>query len=130
LGNTNLSSTIVETAPGAGIDVAMTSLDDFIRSHSARGPTLVMIDVEGAEIEVLRGMRETVLRHRPVIMCEVHWINDAFFSYCAEHLAPVGYTVRPLAGGEFPAEPSRFHALLLPGPPPEPGLPVGGGGKD
>jgi FkbM family methyltransferase len=114
LGGTNLSSTIVDAAPGPEIDVALMSVDDFIRDRAARGPTLVMIDVEGAEVDVLRGMRETVARHRPFIMCEVHWINDAFLSYCADQLAPIGYSVRPLTGEQFPAEPARFHALLVP----------------
>jgi FkbM family methyltransferase len=114
LGDTNLSSAIGE-ASEPGIDVALTSVDDFIREKSARPPAVVMIDVEGAEVEVLRGMRETIARHRPVILCEVHWINFEFFQYCTEHMAPAGYTVRPLDGQQFPSEPSRFHALLLPG---------------
>ena len=114
LGGTNLSSAIAgESEPG--IDVALISVDDFMRDKSPRPPALVMIDVEGAEIEVLRGMRETISRHRPVIMCEVHWIGEQFLKYCAEHLTPAGYTVRPLDGRDFSAEPSRFHALLLPG---------------
>jgi FkbM family methyltransferase len=114
LGDTNLSSAIAGSSD-AGIDVALTTVDDFMRDRSPRPPTLVMIDVEGAEIDVLRGMRETITRHCPVIMCEVHWIGAEFLRYCAQHLAPAGYVVEPLEGREFPSEPSRFHALLLPG---------------
>lgn len=32
---------------------------------------LVKIDVEGFEMQVLRGMQELILRHRPVIFCEI-----------------------------------------------------------
>jgi FkbM family methyltransferase len=116
LGDTNLSSAIAGNSEN-GIEVALTSVDDFIREKSPRPPTLVMIDVEGAEIEVLKGMRETISRHRPLIMCEVHWIGDEFFRYCAEHLTPASYALRPLDGREFPTKPERFHALLLPGSP-------------
>jgi hypothetical protein len=73
-----------------------------------------MIDVEGAEIDVLRGMRETIIRDRPIIMCEVHWINDEFFAYCRQNLLPIDYEVLPLGTEEFPLEPSRFHAVLKP----------------
>jgi len=119
LGETNLSSAIAH-ASETGIDVALTSVDDFVREKSARPPNLVMIDVEGAEIEVLRGMRETIARHRPVIMCEVHWIGDEFLGYCAEHITPAGYVVRPLDEQPFPTEPARFHALLIPADVPPP----------
>lgn len=107
-------STIMEEASSGGLKVVVTSVDDFIRDRRARVPTLVMIDTEGAEIEVLRGMQVTILQHRPVIMCEVHWIGDEFLRYCRDQLIPIGYTVRRLDGGEFPKGPLRFHALLTP----------------
>lgn len=115
MGSTNLSSSISSNTASDGIDVALISIDDFVRDRSAKSPTLVMIDVEGAEIDALRGMKETIFRHRPVILCEVHWINAEFLDYCSQHLQPLGYSVQPLEGDAFPSEPSRFHALLIPG---------------
>jgi FkbM family methyltransferase len=97
-----------------GIKVPVVAIDEWRRSSGARPPDVVMIDAEGAEIDVLRGMRETIGRHRPVILCEVHWIGDAFLAYCAEGLAPLGYHARPLYGETFPTGPQRFHALLTP----------------
>lgn len=35
-------------------------------------PDVVKIDVEGAELGVLEGMRETFQQHRPTLICELH----------------------------------------------------------
>jgi FkbM family methyltransferase len=102
---------------GAGledIEVALVAIDDFIRDRQARGPTVVMIDAEGAEIEVMKGMKDAVARFRPVILCEVHWIGEEFLKYCNAEVVPLGYDVRPLVGDRFPTGPSRFHAVLTP----------------
>ena len=50
------------------ITVRRARLDDFVRDDDA--PRLVKIDVEGAELEVLRGGARTLARHRPVIVFE------------------------------------------------------------
>lgn len=55
---------------GDTIDVDTIPLDDFCRLHSP--PTLIKIDVEGAEAEVLRGCEEVFDRAKPVLVCEVH----------------------------------------------------------
>jgi FkbM family methyltransferase len=33
--------------------------------------SVMKIDVEGAELEVLRGLKDTLRRHRPVVLCEI-----------------------------------------------------------
>jgi FkbM family methyltransferase len=51
------------------IDVEVTTLDAFF-ADSQRGPNFVKIDVEGHELEVLRGGLETLRRHRPTLLVE------------------------------------------------------------
>ena len=46
------------------------SLDDFTRSNPL--PTAIKCDVEGAEMEVLKGARNTLAKSRPWILCEMH----------------------------------------------------------
>ena len=38
---------------------------------TVRGPVLLKIDVEGAELEVIRGLQRTLGRDRPSILCEI-----------------------------------------------------------
>jgi FkbM family methyltransferase len=42
-----------------GIDVTTTSIDDFCAAHDAR-PAFIKLDVEGAELDVLKGARATI----------------------------------------------------------------------
>lgn len=46
------------------------TLDDFARENPA--PHVVKCDVEGAEVEALRGARQLLERERPVFICEIH----------------------------------------------------------
>ena len=49
--------------------------DDLLESHASR-ITLIKIDVEGGELEVLRGLRRTLEQHRPAVICEVLPVYD------------------------------------------------------
>lgn len=52
------------------IDVEAVALDDFIRGR--RPPSLIKIDVEGAELHVLEGADELLAKRKPLVICEVH----------------------------------------------------------
>lgn len=57
-------------AAPVGVEVVeQTTLDEALGD---RVPALVKIDVEGAELEVLRGARQALLRHRPALLIEVN----------------------------------------------------------
>jgi FkbM family methyltransferase len=58
------------TEGGNVIEVPAVALDDFVKEHHL--PTLIKIDVEGAEAQVLRGSEEVFARTKPVVICEVH----------------------------------------------------------
>jgi hypothetical protein len=70
-----------------------------------------MIDVEGAEIDVLRGMADTIGEHKPIIVCEVHWIGSAFDRYVERELCPLGYRMAALES-EPTGSTARWHAVL------------------
>jgi FkbM family methyltransferase len=93
------------------IDVDCVAIDALVSSGCVPPPTVVKIDVEGAELEVLAGMRETIAAHRPAIICELHDTHVAF----VKAMEACGYRVINLEG----TVPMRdagasAHALALP----------------
>lgn len=79
-------------AQGPTISVEMTSIDELVDSGAIKPPNFVKIDVEGAELEVILGMRRTIERHQPVILCEMHGKNAEYQALMEE----LRYSVRAL----------------------------------
>lgn len=52
------------------IEVEAITLDDHVQGH--RAPSLVKIDVEGAEMHVLNGAQKLLSHYKPLVLCEVH----------------------------------------------------------
>jgi FkbM family methyltransferase len=65
-----------DTTSGAdGIEVGATTLDSHARDR--RPPTVIKVDVEGGEAEVLEGAAMIFSEAKPVLVCEVHHSKDA-----------------------------------------------------
>jgi FkbM family methyltransferase len=77
-GRENVSDTVV---------VEAVTLDNFVREH--RPPTVVKVDVEGAEEEVLAGAEGIFRRSRPALICEIH--NAQAAEGVRKRLAACGY---------------------------------------
>jgi FkbM family methyltransferase len=92
--------------------VRSTRLDTFAADH--RPPDLLLIDIEGAEIEAIESGLETISRYRPAIMVEVHWLGRTFIDFCESALKPLGYEASTYNGEPLSDEPVRYHALLVP----------------
>lgn len=67
-GSSSISS--IEAGEGRTIDVPMTSIDAFVDEHPDVDPALIKTDIEGHDIEALRGMGRTVRRFAPLILTE------------------------------------------------------------
>lgn len=77
------------------LDVPSIALDDFVYGHGNPPPTLIKIDVEGAEGRVLEGAVKLLREARPVIVVEV---SARTASHVESVLGGVGYRPFPLGG--------------------------------
>lgn len=109
-GSNQATGHLARPEEGDLIDVSAVTVDDFVR-NGALPPSIVKIDVEGAENLVFGGMRETLRQHRPVVLCELHYrAGDPRRASISDLLNTVGYVEQalPLDGGSMP------HLLAVP----------------
>jgi FkbM family methyltransferase len=50
----------------------ITSLDQYVKDNTLTGPSLIKIDIEGAEIDCLRGGHELINKYKPIMLIEFH----------------------------------------------------------
>ena len=108
-GSSRNQGRVAATSTGTKQDaivVQSISLDNFANGHLA--PTLIKIDVEGAEAEVLRGCDRVFARSHPTVICEVHHRQAEV--HVRAWLSQRGYSLEWLtASTEFPR-----HLLATP----------------
>lgn len=84
-------------------------LDDVVEREGLPDPSLIKIDVEGAELAVLRGSRETLFRAAPAIIIEYSCINTRNAGYdrraILSELRRCDYEI----GGLYRAEDTRLY---------------------
>lgn len=74
--------------------VIVRSLDSLVAETGMRPPGLMKIDVEGAEVAVLRGAEATIKEHHPLLFIEFH--SGDLMQQCADFLQLLGYSVEPV----------------------------------
>ncbi|UQA62413.1 FkbM family methyltransferase [Polyangium aurulentum] len=90
------------------LDVEVVCLDDFLKDH--RAPTMMKIDVEGAEGEVLEGAR-SALEKGPKLLIEVH--GRACGEAVVGILRPLGYEFERVDGSRPERPEDEPHLLAL-----------------
>lgn len=101
-GGAVLASAGVPPDAAGTIDVPVVVLDELVERGELAPPTLVKIDVEGAEEAVLAGLYRTLEAHHPAVVLEVDDPTpegmEARVTGFVDTLMALGYTVTRLAG--------------------------------
>lgn len=97
--------------PARSVQVPVVALDALVESGAIAPPDFVKIDVEGAETAALRGMEQTLRRHRPGVLCELHGTH----ADVAAVLRACGYELHVLEGPGAVEDAAEFaHVLAFP----------------
>jgi hypothetical protein len=79
--------------------VVAVSCDDFVSFYNVI-PSLIKIDVEGAEIDVLKGARNLLSIHKPNILLSTH--SDELRKKCLDFLIQMNYSnIQPIDDAEI-----------------------------
>jgi len=82
---------IVDSRAADAIEIEAVSLDSFCLQNPA--PDFIKCDVEGAELEVIRGARQLLAEKRPRLLCEIH--SDANRVAFISELSALRYACEP-----------------------------------
>jgi FkbM family methyltransferase len=91
--------------PAESIEVKIISLDSMHACGHLPPPSLIKIDVEGAEVSVLLGATDLLRIHRPTIFLEAH--SEELEIDCRSILEANSYQVDRLDPGELPKDETR-----------------------
>lgn len=87
------------------IAVAADTVDHILSKYALERVDVIKIDTEGAELSVLRGMTQTIMRYHPVITIE---LNDSLLSgfgttteEITQFLISFGYNRQPIGPSDF-----------------------------
>ena len=76
------------------IQVRVVTLDGLVGRGQIPPPSIVKCDVEGADLDALRGAEETLRRYHPVILLDKH--SDEVQAACCDFLGDLGYVISSL----------------------------------
>lgn len=88
------NSSIGHLASDGSLKVSTVRLDTAMAREGLPAPTCIKIDVEGAEVAVLRGATNTIAKYQPLIFLATH--NTEAHRQCLALLSSLSYHCAPL----------------------------------
>lgn len=101
----------------SGLPVACITLDALLGERCTRSVSLIKIDVQGSELRVIEGARQTIARFRPALFVEVDdahlRLGGASAAALVDRLADLGYRPHHLSRAGLSPALSRAACLSL-----------------
>jgi FkbM family methyltransferase len=82
-----------------GLTAKVATIDKLVAGGEVPPPTHMKIDVEGAELNVLRGGMSTLIAYRPDLFLATH--SKGVHRQCCDLLKSLGYNLEPISGTEL-----------------------------
>ena len=76
------------------IIVPTTSLEEIVRKQNLPYPKFIKIDIEGAELNALKGAKEILIKEHPTIFLSTH--GKEIHTKCCEFLKSLNYKLEPI----------------------------------
>ena len=108
----SVTNSISKAGDEHSIKVKAITLDNWAQDH--KPPDVLMMDIEGAELDAMHGAHSLIREYRPIMLIEVHWLGQEFVDYVDKRLKPLGYKATTYFGEPLPTEKMRCHALITP----------------
>jgi len=102
-------------AENASQELAVSTVTiDAVVSRLGIVPEVITLDIEGAEVDALRGASCLINRHKPTFVIELHWLQRELLDFFHTNMQPLGYQVLDIHGRPYKrcAEPCREHVIL------------------
>ncbi|GAB4546546.1 MAG: FkbM family methyltransferase [Pleurocapsa sp.] len=100
------------------VTVDLVSIDDLIAQNKIAPPNFVKVDVEGAELDVLKGMKQTIKTHQPTIIYEIddgdRTAYDRKYQELANFLESLNYRVTQTENSYQTIDWCVGHAIATP----------------
>jgi len=94
------------------LTIPIRKLDSLVSQGIIPTPQVIKIDVEGAEVQVLKGSIEILTKHHPLLFIEAH--SHLLANDCTSILRELGYSVFVLETGfapNFQSDPEVCHLI-------------------
>lgn len=111
MGKVSTSSFQAGAPEAQRIEVEMRSLDSLVGDGVIEPPSLIKIDIEGAEAMALAGAGNVIMEHRPRLLIEVHSYD--LLLLCSRWLEARGYGCSVLEDGNPASSEATFKVCHL-----------------
>jgi len=104
--NEGPSSSMGHLSVEGNLTVNTVSIDELVGDGKIPVPDYIKIDVEGAELLVLKGAKSTLSNYSPKIFLATH--SPKLHADCCNFLASLGYKLNPIVGNDLYATTEIF----------------------